>query len=169
MGFSAVIAGLIVACGGSEPEPGVPPPSGGGPEEAPDEGWDTGGRTPAAEPEPTPDTGSEGDPEARKEPEFTEGMSVNDAIAAVPSYYEYVGIEPDVLAKPLVDIETYKECKVGQNSHFTVKVAVWEGRVVGADVVAKGNPSLAQCIDSVVRKLEYKEKVKSINTVEFSF
>jgi hypothetical protein len=159
----------MASCGGSQGEANVPPPPEDEREEVPDQNWETGGaRTPApadeAEVEPT-----ESADEARKEPEFAPGMSVNDAIAAVPSHYEYVGIEQEVLAKPLVNVETYKECKVNQSQHFKVKIAVWDGRVVGADVDAKGNKKLAECIDSVVRKLEYKEKVQSINTVEFSF
>lgn len=159
---------LLVGCGGSEPEPKVPPPDDDEEVEAADESWNTGpAPSPASEPEA--EEPSQPSDEARKEPEFKEGMSVNEAIAAVPSHYEYIGIEPEVLAKPLMDIATYKECKVTQNTHFTVKVAVWDGRVVGADVEAKGNKALASCIDGVVRKLEYKERVESINTVEFSF
>jgi hypothetical protein len=147
----------------------VPPPPEDGPEEAADEGWETGSaRTSAVEDEPESEPTESASEEGPKAPEFTDGMSVNDAIAAVPSHYEYIGIEQEVLAKPLVNVETYKECKVNQSTHFTVRIAVWNGKVVGADVAAKGNKKLEECIDGVVRKLEYKEKVESINTVEFS-
>lgn len=162
----------FAACGGGEEKPpGVPPPSGDGPEEAADPGWDTGG-PPASEgvaPEPAAVPSESGGEAERKEPEFAAGMSVNEAIAAVPSHYDYVGIDQEVLAKPLLSMDTYKECKVSQGHRFKVRIAVWDGRVVGADVDAKGNKKLAECIDGVVRKLEYKEKVKSINTVEFEF
>lgn len=164
---SALLA--VVACGGSEPDPKVPPPPGEGAEEAPDDSWDTGpSRTTTASEEMEGDEPAASAPEERKTPEFTDGMSVNEAIAAVPSHYEFIGMEQEVLAKPLVDVETYKECKVNQSTHFTVRIAVWNGKVVGADVDAKGNKKLAECVDGVVRKLEYKEKVESINTVEFS-
>jgi hypothetical protein len=164
------IAGLcfVIGCGGSTSQPSVPPPDEQEEEEVADESWETG-------PAPSPDKEAEveepqgGEDTSRKEPEFKPGMTVNEAIAAVPSHYEYDGIEQEVLAKPLTDIDTYKECKVSQSTHFTVKIAVWNGQVVGADVDAKGNKNLANCIDGVVRKLEYKERVEAINTVEFSF
>jgi hypothetical protein len=159
----------VVACGGSEQKPaGVPPPP---PEqdvnEAPDPNWDTGDKPAEADTEepkaaPTPESSEP------KEPEFKEGMSVNDAIAAVPSHYEYIGIDQEVLAKPLTNFDTYKECKVTQNDHFSLRIAVWDGKVVGADVKAQPEAK-RQCIDRVVRALTYKEQVKSINTVEFSF
>jgi hypothetical protein len=165
----ASVLGLGVACGGSQERPGVPPPAEEGPEEESDESWETEPDRTSSEPEEESGSEpSESASEAPKEPVFTEGMSVNDAIAAVPSHYEFIGMEQEVLAKPLVDVATYKECNVNQSTHFTVRIAVWNGKVVGADVSAKGNKKLEQCIDGVVRKLEYKEKVESINTVEFS-
>jgi hypothetical protein len=169
-GVCGVLLSLVVACGGSEPEPGVPPPAPEGPEEAPDRSWDTGGPTQtSAEPDASEDEHkSEPEADERKAPEFTDGMSVNDAIAAVPSHYEYIGMEQEVLAKPLMNTDTYKGCNVNQSTHFSVRIAVWNGKVVGADVSAKGNKKLAACIDSAVRKIEYKEKVESINTVEYS-
>jgi hypothetical protein len=167
VGFGVLLS--VCSCGGSEPRPTIPSSDDSDEEEAADESWETG-RAPSPDAtEEEADEPKEESEEVRKEPEFTPGMSVNEAIAAVPSHYEYVGIEQEVLAKPLTNIETYKDCKISQSTHFTVKIAVWNGRVVGADVETKGNKALAACIDEVVRKLEYKEQVEAINTVEFSF
>ena len=137
----------------------------------------SGGDTPAsAEPAAEATTSAPADDAAtaspatgeRKEPVFTEGMTVEQAIGAVPSHYDYIGLDQDVLAKPLTQIETYKECNVKQSDKFTVRIAVWDGKVVGADVKSP-NQALQQCIDRVVRQLEYKDKVESINTVEYTF
>lgn len=156
---------LTVGCGGGTPEPEYPngpPPK----EEAADPSWETGEpnaqnneRTEVPEEQPTGE---------RKKPEFTEGMTVDAAIAAVPEDYEYIGLDQDVLAKPLTQLDTYKDCKVKQSDKFKVRIAVWDGKVVGANVTSN-NKALAQCIDGVVRNLEYKDRVESINTVEYSF
>jgi hypothetical protein len=66
-----------------------------------------------------------------------------------------------------VDPNTYRECKLTPNDHFTVRIAVWDGRVVGADVMAKV-PAKKDCIERAVRAIEYKEKVHAINTVEYT-
>lgn len=163
LGWSLVLWG----CGAEEKKPvEYPPTSTVVPrEEAADPSWDTGDRAPVEEDE---DDAAQPASAERPKPQFTEGMSVNQAISAVPTHYDYIGIEQEVLAKPLVDIETYKECKVTPNDRFTVKIAVWDGRVVGADVKAS-TPAKQQCIDRVVRAIEYKERVESINTVEYSF
>ncbi len=164
------LAGLVlvvVACAGEQKEPGVPPPPPAEPmgEEAADPDWETGDGARPDYSEPEPEEPKEAE---LKEPEFKPGMSVNDAISAVPSHYDYVGLDQEVLAKPLMDIETYKDCKITPNDHFQVKLAIWMGKVVGADVKA-ATPDKTQCIDRVVRGLEYKEQVESINTVEYSF
>jgi hypothetical protein len=170
VGVRCLTAGAVVVlalgCGGEQKQPAVPPPPPPQGEEASDPDWDTGDAPPVqdsdAPPEPEPQ------PEAEpKEPEFKPGMTVNEAISAVPSHYEYVGIEQEVLAKPLQNLDTFKDCKLTQNDHFKVKLAIWDGRVVGADVNAQ--PAKKECIDRVARTIEYKEKVKSINTVELSF
>jgi hypothetical protein len=165
----AVGATLVMAigCGGEAKPAEIPPPPPPQGEEAGDPDWDTGDRPPSNDEEEQPKAAGPAEEEQAKEPEFKPGMSVNDAIAAVPSHYEYIGIEQEVLAKPLNNLDTFKECKVTQNDHFSVKLAIWDGRVVGADV--KAQPAKSECIDRVVRAIEYKEKVKSINTVEFAF
>jgi hypothetical protein len=153
------------SCGGQQEEPQFPPvEESPAVEEAPDEDWDTGERSA----EPVNDNAKHNESEEPKQPEFKAGMSVNDAIAAVPSHYDYIGLDEDVLAKPLRNLDTYKPCNVTQSHHFTVRIAVWDGDVVGADVKAP-NKTLAECIDQVVRNLKYKEKAESINTVEYSF
>ncbi len=165
-GVVGVVLGAV-ACGGEKKEPQFPPPApASSGEERPDPSWDTGENRnyePEPEPEPEPKSGEE----ELEKPEFKPGMSVNEAISAVPSYYDYVGIDQEVLAKPLTNPDTYKECNVTPNDHFKVKIAVWNGKVVGADVEA--TPAKKDCLDRVVRSIEYKEQVESINTVEYSF
>jgi hypothetical protein len=168
--FWWVGVGLVAAvgCGGAEKkEPDFPPRELiTEEEEASDPSWDTGEPAPVEEPveeeeaQPT-------ESEEPKEPEFTPGMSVNEAMSAVPSYYDFVGMDQEYLAKPLIDPAAYKECKVTQNDHFKIRIAVWDGRVVGADVTAP--PSKRECIERVVRAITYGEKVKSVNTVEYEF
>jgi hypothetical protein len=156
---------VVAACGGGEKEPDFPPsPPADTTEEAADPSWAT--ETPASE------ESTEAEPEAAPEelakPEFTPGMTINQAINAVPTHYDYVGLDPEVLAKPLMNIETYKECKVTEADKFKVKLAIWDGKVVGADVTAS-TPAKKECIERVVRALEYEEQVESVNTVEYSF
>lgn len=100
------------------------------------------------------------------EPQFPENATVSQAIAAVPQGTERLNIEPDVLGQPLQDPKVYEPCKVG-TQHFKIKVAVWEGKAVGIDVDVK-NPKLADCIKQQIRGIEWQDKVKSLNTVEYA-
>jgi hypothetical protein len=160
MVFIALLAG---ACAAEQKAPAQVP---GNAEEAADPAW---------EPEPKFDDSTPNSTEGvqepaskeRQAPVFTEGMTVQQAMNAVSSDYDFIGIEEDVLAKPLREMEVFSPCKLKPSDKFTVKIAVWDGRVVGADVKST-NKALAQCIDGAVRKIEYKEKVESINTVELS-
>lgn len=165
LGGVPLLALALSACGATaaEPEyPNGPPPK----EEEADPSWETEDpNEQASEPAPAPEEPASSE---RKKPEFTEGMGVDAAIAAVPEDYQYIGLDQDVLAKPLTQLDTYKECKVKTSDKFKVRIAVWDGKVVGANVTSH-NKALAQCIDGVVRKLEYKDRVESINTVEYSF
>jgi len=103
------------------------------------------------------------------DPEFTENMSVSDAIKAVPPNADRLEIEEDRLAEPLADGDVYEPCKLG-NGHFKARVAVWNGRAVGVDVeTSPQNPQLARCLDQKIRELEWDDKVRSLNTVEYSF
>jgi hypothetical protein len=162
--WCCLVAALAVACG--EPQPAAFPSQPAATDEQPDPGWET--EESAADNDDAVAEEVAPAPEGKKKPEFKEGMGVEEAISAVPSDYEYVGLDQDVLAKPLTQLETYQECKVKPSDKFKVRIAVWDGKVVGANVTST-NKVLAQCIDGVVRRLEYKDKVESINTVEYTF
>lgn len=103
------------------------------------------------------------------EPEFTEGMSVNEAIKAVPQGSERLNLGPEVLGKPLADPKVYAPCKLTPNQSFKLKVAVWDGRAVGIDISTKPkNEKVEQCVAEQVRKIEWSDKVKSLNTVDYA-
>ena len=109
--------------------------------------------------------------EAKKpppEPEFTEGMSVNEAMNAVPPGIERLNIDQEILGRPLADPKTYEPCKLRAQDHFKLKVAVWDGRAVGIDIESK-NKKLAECIRQQISQLKWRDKVKSLNTVEYEF
>src|SRR5687767_4985110 len=110
----------------------------------------------------------EGDDEkkAGKEVEFPENASVTQAINAVPQGAERINIDAETLAKPLQDPKLFEPCKLG-TQHFTIKVAVWDGRAVGMDIKAN-SPNLEKCIRDQVKTVEWRDKVRSLNTVEFS-
>ncbi len=102
------------------------------------------------------------------EPEFTEGMSVNDAMNAVPPGIERLNIDQETLGRPLADPATYEPCKLKAQHHFKIKVAVWDGRAVGIDIEAK-DKKLAECIRQQISQLKWRDKAKSLNTVEYEF
>lgn len=103
------------------------------------------------------------------DPVFTDNMSVDDAIGVVPPDSDRLNIEQEVLAEPLQQTELYQPCKLGAG-HFTARVAFWNGRAVGVDVETEpNNQTLAKCIDSRIRQVEWSEKVRSLNTVEYSY
>jgi hypothetical protein len=131
-----------------EPKPAPPPPAA---EPAPKE-----------EPKPTP-------PPAAAEPQFTDGMSVADAIKAVPVGSERANIDQETLSTPIKDFAVYEPCKPGA-AHIKMKIAVWDGRAVGLDVSSTPkNDKLVACIKDQIKKLTWKAHVKSLNTVEYSF
>jgi hypothetical protein len=108
--------------------------------------------------------------QADVQPKFTPGMSVDQAINAVPMGASRVDVDQDTLGKPLEDIKVYKPCKLSPNQHFNLRVAVWDGKAVGVDVDTKPkNDRVAKCIDEQVRKLSWKEAVESLNTVDFAY
>lgn len=154
---------LLSSCGGSKPppeeptttveEPTSPPP----PEE------------PKSDAEPETDEPAEKPAASVPEPEFKEGGTVEDAIKAVPQGTARLNMETEVLSKPLMDGKLYEPCKLG-SAHFKVKVAVWNGKVVGIDLTTTpNNPKLADCIKSRIREITWEDKVKSLNTVEYQF
>jgi hypothetical protein len=152
---------LVMSCGGSTPPPEEPTntveePSGPPPAEEP---------KPDAEPEEKPPE----KPAAAAEPEFKEGGSVDDAIKAIPQGTARLNIETEELSKPLMDPKLYEPCKLG-SGHFKVKVAVWDGKAVGIDLTTTpNNPKLGDCIKGRIREVTWKDKVKSLNTVEYQF
>ncbi len=104
------------------------------------------------------------------EPDFHPGMTVEEAIAAVPQSAQRVNIEQEALAAPLMRTELYEPCEVRGNQGFQLRVAVWHGRAVGVDVATKPeNEKLAGCLREQVSSVTWPDKVKSLNTVEFSY
>ena len=74
---------------------------------------------------------------ANAEPSFKDGMSVNDAINAVPQGLPRVNIDQEDLNTPLLEPDFYKQCKLSPSQHFTIKFAVWDGRAVGIDITTQ--------------------------------
>jgi hypothetical protein len=100
------------------------------------------------------------------EPEFKDGMSVNDAINAVPQGTPRENIDQETLGEPLKDQKTWASCKLTPADHFRINVAIWNGRAVGVDVDSK-NKRVADCIKQAVRSVVWRDKVKSLNIVEY--
>ena len=104
------------------------------------------------------------------EPEFKDGMSVNDAINAIPQGYERITIEQEALDQPLLNPEFYKPCKLAASQHFTIKFAVWDGRAVGIDIKTTPASTKAEsCLLGLVKANVWRDKVRSLNisTVQF--
>lgn len=107
--------------------------------------------------------------QARK-PEFTENMSVDEAIKAVPPETERYNLDQETIAEPLRDMKVYEPCKPKPNESVNIRVAIWEGKAVGVDVETKPqNPTLAECIKGRIRELRWRESVPSLETIEFGF
>jgi hypothetical protein len=116
---------------------------------------------PKAEPTPIKPTAPE--------PQFTEGMSVADAIKAVPQGAERANIDQETLSRPIQDFAVYEPCKPGSEK-VKMKIAVWNGKAVGIDVTATPkNDKLVACIKDRIKTLTWQARVKSLNTVEYSF
>jgi hypothetical protein len=99
-------------------------------------------------------------------PSFPENATVAQAIAAIPKGTQRSNIDPDTLGEPLKSPDLYAPCKAG-SQHFKLKVAVWNGKAVGVDVTST-NKALAECVKKQVQGIEWKDKVKSLNTVEYA-
>jgi hypothetical protein len=103
------------------------------------------------------------------EPTFTEGMSVADAIKAVPQGSERANIDQETLAMPIQNPDVYEPCKPGP-VRIKLKIAVWDGKAVGLDVTATPkNDKVAACVRDQINKLSWKARVKSLNIVEYAF
>lgn len=106
---------------------------------------------------------------AAPEPQFTDGMSVADAIKAVPQGAERANIDQETLSRPIQDFAVYEPCKPGSEK-VKMKIAVWNGKAVGLDVTATPkNDKLVACIKDRLKTLTWQAHVKSLNTVEYSF
>jgi hypothetical protein len=99
-------------------------------------------------------------------PSFPDNASVAQAIAAVPKGTQRSNIDAETLGEPLNKPELYAPCKAG-SQHFKLKVAVWNGKAVGVDVTTT-NKALAECVKKQIQGIEWRDKVKSLNTVEYS-
>lgn len=116
------------------------------------------------------DEGGEKPAAGAKEPEFKEGISVEDAINAIPQGTPRVNIDQETLDRPLMNEALYKPCKLAPSQHFKLKVAIWDGKAVGIDVSATpDNPKAVQCIKDQVKSVTWKDAVKSLNTIEYNF
>jgi hypothetical protein len=162
----ALCVSMAVSCGGANQAPDAPDaePSGEEPRsESPE---------PSAETEGEPKTGDTEPKEPAAptaEPAFTPDMSVERAQAAVPVGTERQNIEQEALGRPLQEPGVFDSCQVG-NARFKVRVAVWNGKAVGVDLeTTPKNPALAECLKARVRELTWPDRVRSLNTVEYSF
>jgi hypothetical protein len=153
----AVAAGALSACSNTPPAAS--------PDESPGEPMEqsTAADTPAEE------SAESAEPESEA-PAFKSGMTVEEAIAAVPSTAQRIHIEEEALAEPLKNPEVYEPCKLKGHQHFTIRVAVWQGKAVGLDITTKPESAeLESCLRTQIEALEWEDKVESLNTVEFSF
>ena len=104
------------------------------------------------------------------EPSFKEGMSVNDAINAIPQGLPRVNIDQEDLNRPLMEPDFYKSCKLSAAQHFTIKFAVWEGRAVGIDTTTQPvNKNMEKCLHGLIAGYTWKDKVKSLNISTVTF
>lgn len=176
IGLIACLAG----CGGSRPEP-ADASNAAGDESAKPAASDDGDNAEKANKEDDESSGSSKDDakksdDAKKDedskkddaggPTFPENATVAQAIAAIPKGTQRSNIDPETLGEPLNKAEVYAPCKPG-SQHFKLKVAVWDGKAVGIDV-SSPNKALAECVKKQVREIEWHDKVKSLNTVEYS-
>ncbi len=181
IGCAAVLA---VACGGSNPPAQTPEPPAPAPE-PPAASAPASSATPGesdTKPDATDDNDNGDDSssddsdkpnqveDTTVEPKFTDGMTVDQAIAAVPQGLPRENVDQDELSKPLTNFKLYAPCKPRSNEHFKLKVAIWNGKAVGVDVTTKPkNKKLAACIDQQIRNVTWKDPVKSLNTIEYAF
>lgn len=166
--------GVFFACGGGAPpaEPGKQAALS-EPAKRPVDPEPEPAAEPAASAEPPPAASASAAPPAVEPPppegpKFTEGMTVDQAINAVPQGGTRINLDAETLGKPLQNPDIYAPCKVRDTDKFKVRVAVYDGRAVGVDVITK-NKKLAECVAREIRKVTWADKVPSLNTVEFQF
>jgi hypothetical protein len=158
----SVLAIFYVACGGSGAPPESPPP--------PEPVAPTVEQVPAPKPpEPAEEEPAKSEKPPAVEPQFSEGMSVEEAIKAVPVGAERANIDQETLSKPIQDVAVYEPCKPG-TAKIKMKIAVWDGKAVGLDITSTPkNDKLVACVKDRIKGLTWQAKVKSLNTVEYSF
>jgi hypothetical protein len=162
----AISSLVLVACGGSTPPPEEPEGEFASVDREDDIEQTAAGEK-ASSPETAETSQTPDEPAPPPAPEFTPGMSVQEAINAVPAGTERLNVEQEALARPLMEASVYEPCKLG-NGHFKLRVAIWDGRAVGIDVaITPKNDKLAQCLKSQIGQLEWQDKVNSLNTVEY--
>jgi hypothetical protein len=168
---AAICSLVLVSCGGAAPEPKDATDEAAAKSEPKEEpkAENTGeGESPSAgEPKSADESGEKKSDGASGDPTFPEGATVDQAMAAVPKGTARANIDEERLAEPLQQTSVYEPCKVG-TQHFKVRVAVWSGQAVGVDVTTP-NKKLAGCIDKQIRAIKWPDKIRSLNTVEFSF
>ncbi len=157
----SVLGLFFLACGGSQPP--AEPPEAAPLEVAPEppKPVEPVAEEPKEEPKPAAT--------AVEEPQFTDGMSVADAEKAVPRGAERANIDQETMSKPIQDVDVYEPCKPG-SAKVKLKIAVWGGKPVGIDVTTTPkNDKLVACITERIKGLTWQARVKSLNTVEYSF
>ena len=162
--FTCVGGTVLLGCASSKT-------AGEGPEAAP---ADDPGSYPLEEPaapiDESPNEPADDHAAESQEPHVTPGMSVLEATNAVPSTTQRLNIEQEALAEPLMDPKLYEPCALQARNHFKLRVAVWDGKAVGLDVTTNpADPKLEACLRQQISSVEWKDKAKSINTVEYSF
>lgn len=167
---TCIALACLVGCGGSCPEAApqssesvreTPPPSiVSKPEEETAPGYAPAPESAADNVAPVPKA------EEGADVKFPENASVAEAVAAVPRGTPRANLDAETLAEPLQNEKLWEPCKVGAQ-HFKLKVAVWNGRAVGVDV-STANKALASCVEKQVRSIEWRDKVRSLNSVEYS-
>lgn len=161
---------LVGCCGGSTPPAEAPeesvnepassePPAKSAQSGSVDEWEEPEEEATEAQPEPEPEA-------PPPEPDFPEDASVQEAMDAVPQGAERINVERELLGKPLTDPDLYEPCNIG-SQHFTMKIAVWNGRAVGIDIDTR-NQKLAECLKQQIRGIEWPDPVPSLNTVEYA-
>jgi len=162
---------LVLSCGGKAPQ------SADSADQAPVHPLDGSGDTRNVGPgveasdsdEPKPAEPGDKKPADVPAPTFKENGSVKEAIDAVPQGTQRLNIDQEALGRPLSDVALYEPCKPG-NQHFKAKIAVWDGKAVGLDLTTTPkNQKFADCIAERIRSVTWPDKVKSLNTVEYTF
>jgi hypothetical protein len=163
------VATLATACGGGEPPAASPSatssdPNEGAPIPTASDNEAKAAPSDTAKPASPPSSDASVAP-----PNFKENGSVLEAINAVPQGTPRLNIEQEELGRPLGNVDLYEPCKPG-SAHFKAKVAVWDGKAVGIDLsTTPKNQKLADCLAARIRSLTWPDKVKSLNTVEYTF